>query len=370
MNALGIINFEDNTATIDGLGEFRPVPAIAFLGRYRVVDFILSNMTNSGINNVHVFCKEKPRNLFDHLGDGTRYGINAKKGKLRILYGERPFASPIYNTDIANFMLNMQYIEIDTNPYVLIAPSYFIYSLDFTDAMKYHLDTKADVTVLYTQTKEAKEHFLNCSELELSRRKRVTNMKLNRGAKKNACISMEAYILRKDLFIELVKEASQTSSLYWFKDILLEKVKELKIYGYGVRGYVECLNSLSEYYRVNMELRDRAKLNQLFKNGWTIYTQTNDSCPTRFTESASVCDSVIANGCVIEGKVEGSIIGRNVTIKKGAVVKNSILMTDCVIGEDVKLNHVVVDKYATVNRAKKLEGTEELPTYVKRMDRI
>ena len=108
MHALGIISFEDSTANIEGLMDFRPAAAIAFMGRYRVIDIILSNMTNSGINNVQVYAKEKPRNLFDHLGKGTHYNINSKRGQLRILYGEKSFSNAIYNTDVANYMLNMQ----------------------------------------------------------------------------------------------------------------------------------------------------------------------------------------------------------------------------------------------------------------------
>ena len=101
MRALGIISFEDNTATIQGLGDYRPVPAIAFMGRYRIIDFILSNMTNSGIDNVQVYCKEKPRNLIEHLGDGSHYNINSKRGKLRILYGEKTFSSAARNHSAA-----------------------------------------------------------------------------------------------------------------------------------------------------------------------------------------------------------------------------------------------------------------------------
>ena len=108
MKALGIISFEDSSVNIEGLGDFRPVPATAFMGRYRIIDFILSNMTNSGIDSVQVYCKEKPRNLIEHLGDGRHYNINSKRGKLRILFGEKTFSSPVYNHDIANYILYMQ----------------------------------------------------------------------------------------------------------------------------------------------------------------------------------------------------------------------------------------------------------------------
>lgn len=370
MRALGIINFEDSTAAIEGLGQYRPTPGIAFMGRYRIIDFVLSNMTNSGIDNVQVYCKEKPRNLFEHLGTGQFYNINSKRGKLRILYGEKTFSSPVYNHDVANFMLNMQYIEQDTNPYVVIAPSYFIYSLDYNTVLEEHIASKADITVLYTNTNQAKTSFHSCDTVILDKFKRVTGFDKNRGNRKNATISLEAYVLSKTLFIDLVKKAAETSSLFWFKDILRDMCDELDMRGYHVKGYVACLNSLQEYYRISMELKDRQNASQLFKKDWPVYTKTNDSSPTMFAVGSNVTGSMIANGCEIYGEVHNSIISRNVTICKGAVVKDSIVLPGAYIGERAKLDHVVVDKYAIIHHVKELRGTDEDLVYVKRRDRI
>lgn len=370
MNALGIINFEDNTAHIEGLGEYRPVPAIAFMGRYRIIDFILSNMTNSGMNDVQVYCKEKPRNLMEHLGAGTSYNINSKRGKLRILFGEKSFSSPVYNTDLANFHLNMQYIEEDTNPYVVIAPSYFIYTIDFSDVVEKHRTSGADITMLYTATNEAKTKFLGCDVLMLDKEKRVTDIAKNRGNYKTRNVSLEAYVMAKSLFIDLINRGIKISSLYWFKDVLRDQLPTLDIHAYPVKGYVACLNSLPEYFRATMELRNMNIASSIFKKDWPIYTQTSDSCPTRYVNAASVKGSLVANGCVVEGTVEGSILSRNVIIHKGAVIRDSIILPGAEIGENVVLNHVVVDKYATVSRIRELEGTFEEPIYVKRRDHI
>ena len=370
MNALGIIYFEGNSVNVEGLGDYRPVPAMAFMGRYRVIDFILSDMTNSGINNVQVYCKEKPRNLIEHLGSGQHYNINSKRGKLRVLYGEKTFSSPVYNHDVANYMLNMEYIEGDPNPYVVLAPSYFIYSLDFNEVLQAHKDSGADVTLLYTNTNDAKRAYLGCDTLTMDKEKRVIGVDTNRGAKKANTICLEAYVLSKALFIELVKKAAATSSLYWFKDILKDSLGELRVQGYSVRGFVACINSLQEYYRWMMELRDPSTASGLFKPGWPIYTQTSDSAPTKFTDDAEFKGSVVANGCVIDGTVQNSIISRNVRICHGAIVKDSIILPGAYIGEDAKLDHVVVDKYAIIHHVKALKGTDDDLVYVKRRDRI
>ena len=370
LDALGIINFEDDTANIEGLGEYRPAAAISCMGRYRMIDFILSDMTNSGISHIQVYPKNKPRSLIEHLGTGSHYNINNKRGKLHILYGEQNFSSPVYNHDIANFMQNMQYIEEDMDPYVVMAPSYFIYNIDFNEVMKVHLSSKADITVLYTATDEAKTSYLGCDVLQMDKNKRVTSIEKNRGKNKNRFISMEAYVLTKKLFIELVRKAAETSALYWFKDILADSCEELDIRGYNVKGYVACINSLHEYYRISMQLRDPAVAEQLFRPERPIYTITNDSCPTRYSEHAQVSGSVVANGCVVDGTVKDSILGRNVTVQEGAVVKNCIILPGAYIGKGAKLDHVVVDKSAIIHHVKELKGTDQQPVYVKRRDRI
>ena len=370
MKALGIISFEDSSVNIEGLGDFRPVPATAFMGRYRIIDFILSNMTNSGIDSVQVYCKEKPRNLIEHLGDGRHYNINSKRGKLRILFGEKTFSSPVYNHDIANYILNMQYIEKDKNPYVVIAPSYFIYNIDFSEVLDTHIESGADITALYTNTSDAKTAFHGCDTFTMDKDKRVLSIDKNRGKYKTRSVSLEAYVMRKDLFITLVKTGAEISSLYWFKDVLREVINEVDIRGYAVKGFVACINNQKEYYRINMLLKDYKVAFNLFKSNWPIYTHTNNSSPSLFTKDSDVSASVVANGCEVDGTVKNSIISRNVKIGKDAVIENSIVLPGAVIGDGVHLDHVIVDKYATIHKVKELVGTEDNLIYVKRRDCI
>ena len=145
----------------------------------------------------------------------------------------------------------------------------------FLNVLQQHIESKSDITVLYTNTAEAKEHFLDCDTLTMDKDKRITDIGRNRGKRKNASISLEAYVLSKKLFIDLVKKASETSSLYWFRDILNDSLEELKVTGYGIKGFVGCINSLSEYFRITMALSDRATAKGLFKlDGQFIHRQT------------------------------------------------------------------------------------------------
>lgn len=367
---LGIVNFEDATASVEGLGDHRPVSAFAFLGRYRVIDFVLSNMTNSGINDIQVYCKEKPRSLIEHLGTGQQYNINSKRGNLHILNGEKKPVSDVYNHDVNNFMQNMEFIEESDKGYVVVAPSYFIYQIDYNQVIEAHINSGDDITILYKATDNAKNEFIGCETVLFDETKKVIGIEKNRGKYKTRNISLECYVMSRKLFIDLVNRAANTSSLYWFKDILRDVYNEYTIRGYAVKGYVACINTLKAYFKANMDLRKREIARNVFKKDWPIHTMTNDSCPTQYVSGSVVKGSTVANGCLIEGTVINSVLGRNVTVKKGAVVENSIILPGAYISDGAKLDHVVVDKYAIIHHVKKLEGTDDSPVYVKRRDRI
>lgn len=369
-NALGIITFDDASVQVSGLEAYRPIPSLSFLGRYRMIDFALSNFTNSGLKNIQVYVKNKPRSVFEHLGSGRQYNINSKHGKLRILTGEAPIQAESYNHDVTAFLQNMQFIEEDHAEYVVVAPSHMIYTVNFSEVLQSHIESKADVTVLYKTVDNANSSFMGADTLNLDAGKRVTEIEINRGKFKNRHISLSAYVLSKELFIALVHLADNLSSLYTLRDVLQEQVQELNMVGYPIRGYVACINSLKEYHRANLELLDFDKARQLFKNDWPIHTRTNDSCPTQYSKDAKVTYSILANGCFIEGTIKHSVIGRGVVVKAGAVIENSIILAGTVIGENVHIKNAVVDKSAHISKVKELVGDEESVLYVKRNDRV
>lgn len=369
-NALGIVNFPGGNVQVRGMEEYRPIGAFSFLGRYRMLDFPISNLTNSGIEQIQVHIKKKPRSIIEHLGTGRQYNINSKRGGLQILYGERLPESEFYNHDIASFSANLAYIEEANFEYVMIVPSYMVYVMDYNKLLAEHIESGADVTIAYKSIDEAKTKFVNCDTLNLNKQKGVLSIDKNRGNYKTRNISMETYVLRKELFIELIEKAVKTSSLFWFRDILNDQCSELDIRGSSFRGYLAAITDLNSYYEANMALIDVPTSRQLFEENWPIYTRTNDSAPTHYTATSKVSRSVISNGCKIEGSVENSVIGRGCTIKKGAIVRNSVVLPGCYIGEDVILDNVVVDKKAKITRMKEVVGICGSPAYVRRGDKI
>ncbi len=183
--AFGIVNFAGNHIQVEGMQAYRPVGAFSFLGRYRVIDFQISNMSNSGIDHIQVYIRRKPQSLTAHLGTGRHYNINSKRGRLQILYAELGTGLTIYNNDIAAYMENMEYIEKEHYPYVILAPSYMIYTENYSELLQNHIDSGADITLLYHSVDNAKEYFLNCYTLNLNRQKGVLSIDQNHGNAKN-----------------------------------------------------------------------------------------------------------------------------------------------------------------------------------------
>lgn len=374
--ALGIVNFSGSHVYVEGLQDYRPIGAFSFLGRYRVIDFPISNMSNSGIEYIQIYANKQPRSLVEHIGTGRHYNINSKRGDLHMLFSETNIANPIYDTDIAAYINNMQYIERAHQEYVIIAPSYMVYTEDYDELLETHIKSEADITMLYHAVDNAKDKFLNCYTLNLNKQKGVLSLEKNRGTAKNKNIFMDTYVMKKDLFIQLIEDAHKVSSMYTLPQIINMKCtapddsEKLNILGVAHRGYFASITDFKSYYDANLSLIDAKTRNTLFDEEWPIYTRTNDSCPTHYFEGASVKTSIVSNGCTIEGEIENSIIGRACVIKKGAVIKNSIILPGAVIGENVHIENQVVDKYAKVTHVKEIIGDPENPGYIKREDRI
>jgi glucose-1-phosphate adenylyltransferase len=365
--ALGIINFERHNVHIAGMDDYRPVPAMSFLGRYRTVDFMLSNMTNSGIENIKLLIKDKPRSLIEHLRLGTQYNINSKRGQMQILYSDVLEDSGIYYHDVNAFMQNMQTFEESTEKYVVIAPSYMIYIVDFRTVLQQHIASGADVTLLYHQPNSLNE-FLGCCNVTINENGRVTDIDEIRSKSAKANVMLECYVMSRQLFIKLVREASALSSLFDLKDYLKVMTPSLNIMGYKYEGYVGCMNTFNAYYRINMEMINHEKAKELFHSDWPIYTRTNDSAPAFYSKEAHVKNCLIANGCEIHGDLENCIVGRAVSIGRGCVLRNALILPKTTIGEFIHIENAVVDKHVTLENKKEVIGTANRIAYIRRDD--
>lgn len=366
-----IVNTSNIRYHIDGLEDYRPIGAFSFLGRYRVIDFPVSNLSNSNIDRIQVYVSQNPRSLAEHLSYGQHYNINAKRGKLQLLFNQDSRFNPIYNTDVRAYHDNIDVIERMQQDYVVITPGNWVFKADFRALVNQHIESGADVTLLYHRTEKGDTEYRACNVLELNRQKGVNQIKPNDGSKPNCNVFMDTFIMKKETFIDLINEAMKRSSIFGLVDILNQERDVLDIRGIQHKGsYVACIFDVRSYYESNMALLDYSLASKLFTSDWPIYTQTTDSCPVHYFKGAVVKNSMIANGCNIRGTVENSIIGRGVEIGEGAVVKDSLVLGHSVIGKGVHIERQIIDKWAQVLNVKDLVSTSELPGYIRRNDII
>ena len=363
-NTLGIVNIEGNNVHFGDVMSHRGVQAFSFLGRYRLIDFVLSNMSNSGINEFQVYMPARMRSTIQHVGTGKHYNINSKRGSLRLLNSVID-PNSVYQHDVNAFSENIHYIESSTKEYVLIAPSYFIYSQDFSKVMEEHIANEADITVLYKNVSDAKENFIGCQTLKFGDDRRVIAFEENHGKYKNRSVSLEAYFMKCTTFIELIQRANKVSSLYWLKDILRDVVDQYKVMGYAQRDFVACINSVEAYFTTQLELLQRDTRKLLFKHDWPIHTQTSDSSPTLYGPLAEVKGCIVANGANINGQVENSVIDRDVVIEEGVVIKNSIILNGVTIKTGANIENAIVDKATKIIHPIDIKGIQTSPAYLK-----
>ena len=368
---VGICNLHDDP-NLGLLTENRPLGAVTFLGRYGLIDFTLSNFSNSHIDNVYVLVKRGITQMRNHIGNGAIWVNNTKKGFIRLLLNEKGLFAPKFNTDIANMALNIKDNSYDDFDIAVIAPSFMLASIDYRPIIEAHLKSGGDITVLYSHMKSTGEEFINCDKLKVEKDGKVSKVETNLGRTSEADISLESFIVSKEVLKNIIKETPYVSEMFNLRQMIsyLSNQGRLDLRGYEFEGFVAPILSFEHYVKWSLEMLNYDKLTKLFKDDWPIYTTTHNTPPALYKETAQVKNSYIANGSVIKGKVINSIISRDVQIDKGAVVKNCIIFTGTVIGKDVKMENVITDKSVNVNAVKELKGDENNFLYIKQGAKI
>lgn len=366
---MGIINLNKKGDNLKKLSDSRVVASIPIGGRYRIIDFTLSNMVNAGMKNIGIFSDQKYRSLTDHLGNGSHWDLSAKNDGLFVFSPENTkeqICRQIKKGDIYNIFSNIDYIEKSKQEYVFIAPSNMVCNMDFKKALSYHKSSKNNITIIYKNVDNAHEDFLGTSMLNIKDRNQVSGMGINLGREKEVNISMDMYIMRKKLLIDMLYEAVSNGEYTHIEDCINECINKLKVGSYEYKGYLKCINSTSTYFQANKDLLDVGIANELFYADRKIFTKEKNEPPTLYTETSNVKNSFVATGCVIEGEVKDSIIFRKVHVKKGAIIKNSIIMQGGTVEEHVNLDNVILDKNTFISKGKELKGDIKLPLVVEK----
>lgn len=368
-SAFGIVSPTLPGINVRGMQNYRSLGAFSFLGRYRLIDFPVSNMSNSGIDRVQVYVStRRPRSLTEHLGSGRFYNINSKKGKLQILFSGSGALNDAYKTDIAAYLDNLSVIKRVSQEYVIIAPNNMIYTQDFGTFLNKHIESGADISLLYHKVDDAKNAYAACEVLKLNKQKGVENIDTNKGDKDSQNIFMNTYVMKKDLLVDLILKGRELSKMYTLAQTVNVMLEELDVRGIQHKGFFAAVTDLESYYKANLSLLEPGKADELFHDDWTIYTRTTDACPTQYYDDAKVQESFVANGGHIDGTIINSIIGRGCTVGKGAVVKNCVISAYAEIGEGAYLENQIVDKWARVIHKNRIVAEEDNVGYIGRDD--
>ena len=368
VSALGVIFPNSYDATAPELTNVRLMASIPFASRYRLVDFMLSSMAESDVTNISLLVNKNYLSLMDHLGSGREWDLVRKNGGLHLFPPNVERTSTVYTGRVSAIAGILEFLRTQKEKYVILADANYAANIDFKKIIKAHIATGADVTTVYCEQEIPQGY------LELDNNKafyytyaiedgRVKEIFVNTKTEGTHNLGMNLFVVDRELLIDLINTAFVRGLRYWERDVLLNQLDNLNVQAYKFDGYVARITSLNSYFEENMKLLDDANLDALF-SGKPIHTKIRDDNPTRYIKGAKAVNTMAADGCVIEGTVENSILFRGVKIGKGAVVKNCVLMQDTVVGEGAKLEYVITDKDVTITSGKSLVGTDSFQVFV------
>ncbi len=344
----------------------RSVSAVPVGGKYRAIDFVLSNLVNSGVYKVGILTQYSFRSLMDHIGAGKPWDLDRKNS------GVFMFIPYLANDDDGwyrgtadGLFKNLAYFKRSRAEYVLLVSGNCIYKMNYEKLLEKHLESGADISVVYRDMADLEEADLsNYGIIDLDEGGKIVDFNEKPAKPKGTKASLGIYLLRRELLMDLLVESNAKGRYDFVRDIVIRKIDKLNVRGVEYKGYWRALNSIPMFYRCNMELIDPEISTELFKADWPIYTKVKDSTPAKYNEEAEVKSSVVADGCIIEGEVINSVLSRGVVVSRGAVVKDSIIMQGSVIEENAYLEKAILDKDVRVKAGKSLKGESKYPIIV------
>lgn len=364
---MGIIFAENPEAGMGELTSVRSLAAVPFGGRYRIIDFILSNMVNSSIINVGITTPYNYQSLSDHLGTGKPWDIDRKGNGLFVLPPkEIPEAGEIRGGIDTIIGIN-HYLTKSAQSYVAVSDCNTLCNIDFSDVLKFHLENEADITMIYSEIGKLKPRELSTRILiDTDENNRVTDINVYPMHQKTNNSYMHMFVISKSLLIELAADAVAHNKHYISKDLFLPNLDKLKIMGYKFEGYCRQIDNIKSFFDTNLELLHKDVRDELFglSSDMPIYTKVKDTVPTKYGVGANVSNAFIADGCLIEGTVKNSVLFRGVHVGKGTTVENCIVMQNSEVMDNCLLENVIFDKEVVLRSGKKLVGQDTYPMVI------
>jgi len=361
--AVGVIFSSMHEENIPELSRQRTMASVPFGGRYRMIDFALSNMVNAGITTVGLVTKRNYQSLIDHIGSGKDWDLARKDGGIILLPPYSDENEGVVNTRLEGLKGCTGFLKRRQEKYVVLSDSDGVARVDLQKIIAYHEEKHADITVVthYQDVIETPYYMVfNADETG-----RVKEVKINPAPNGKDNLYINIMVVNREYLLNLVTQAIARGYTSFGRDIIIKNIDSLKIYAYNFTGYYAGMDSMAAYFAHNMELLNKDIRDELF-GARDVYTKIRDSAPSKYSSGASVKNSLISDGCLIEGTVENSILFRGVKVARGAVVKNCIIMQDSYIGEHANINCVVADKNVVVSGRMVLSGCPQQPFVIKK----
>ena len=357
---VGLINMQEDNPLRE-LNEKRPLATMPFGGKFRLIDFTLSGMVNAGISDIGLLLSFQSRSVLDHIRSAKDWNL-ARKGDEGLFYLPAEVGDVISpeEGDIRTFYRNLLFIDRGLRRYLLLTNCNFVHNIDYDKVLHFHRQHNADVTMIYSSTRDAYDG--DVITFDLNERSRVTDIRQENHLEKGDKMFMQAVLIDCEIFKKSVRYAYAKGNKQFVMEVLKNNLDRLRVFGYEHDGYASRIDSVLSYFRTNMDMLDVTNWRDIFLHDDSrIYTKIKDEAPAKYMEESHESNSLIANGCIIEGTVENSILFRKVRVGKNAHIKNCIIMQHSTIGDDAQLNCVVCDKNAVIQPEAILSGSQEEP---------
>ena len=368
MNAMGIIFANIYDSSLGELTNKRTMASLPFGGRYRQIDFALSNMSNSGIRRIGIISRYNYHSLMNHVGSGEEWDLELQEGGLE-------FLTPYSMSESADFRGKMEALSTamrslqfgSSDEYVVLADAGVLYNMDVNKVLDEHVKSGKDLTIVTKRGVANGKKQLDMA-IKLDADGKIADMAVDYCAPEEYLASISLFVISRELLLHYVKECMARNQFRFERDFVLRHFLEgnLTVNVATFDGVVLYNESTEEYFRNNLALLDKDVRHDLFVGRHPIYTKVRDRVPSYYGENSSIQNCVVADGCMLEGQVKESVLFRQVTVKPGTKVENCLIMNDTVVEENCELKCVILDKDVVVRAGTKLMGTPANPIIIKR----
>ncbi len=369
MRAIGIILAGGNNHRMKELSAKRAVGAMPIAGSFRAIDFALSNMSNSHIQKVAVFTQYNARSLNEHLSSSKWWDFGRKQGGLFVFTPAVTADNSLWFRGTADAIYqNLDYLKASHEPYVVIASSDCVYKLDYNKVLEYHIEKKADITIV-CKDMPAEMKVERYGTVKMNEECKVLEFEEKPIVAKSNTISCGIYVIRRRLLIEMIEKCAEEDRYDFVRDVLIRYKDQKDIYGYKLKTYWKNISTIEDYFDANMDFLKEDVRDFFFKQYPEIYSKVDDLPPAKFNTGAHISNSLISSGTIVNGSVENSVVFRKTFIGSNCTIKNSIILNDVYIGDNSYIENCIVESHGTVMANSYHKGENGIEIVLENSDR-